>query len=141
MMLCNINVGAQMFQMCLVLMIKHTWSFKQPLVSGHPLVSSLLLKVQQSLKTQRRVGIHDLQRRHVLERKDGTLHISLTCYTSYLHMLHTCYTLFYGLQKDGRVCDGAVWGFGPTCWTSSPGYRGNGSWVRRISRSAWRSLA
>ena len=28
-----------------------------------------------------------------------------------------------------------------TCCTSSPGYRGKGSSVRRISRSAWRSLA
>lgn len=28
-----------------------------------------------------------------------------------------------------------------TCWISSPGYSGNGSRVRRISRSAWRSLA
>lgn len=59
----------------------HTRSFKQPLVSGHSRLSARLLEVQQSLKTQRGVGIHDLQRSHVLTDKHVTLtpcHVSST---------------------------------------------------------------
>lgn len=44
-----------------------TWTFEQPLVSSHPLHSSLVLKVQQRLETERRVRVDDLQRRHILE--------------------------------------------------------------------------
>lgn len=52
------------------LLKKRTWSLEQPLVSGHSLLSSLpLVKVQQSLQTQRRVRIHDLERGHVLGDK------------------------------------------------------------------------
>lgn len=49
-----------------------TWSFKEPLVSGNSLLAALLLEVQQCLKTQRRVWIHNLQRRHILAHKNTT---------------------------------------------------------------------
>lgn len=68
------------------MIFKHegTWSFKQPLVSGDSLLSPDLLEVQQSLKTQRRVRIHDLQLSHILTRKHTTLNIQNQSRTAHL---------------------------------------------------------
>lgn len=43
-----------------------TWPFKQPLISSNPLLSSHVLKVQQSLQAQSSVWVDDLQCCHVL---------------------------------------------------------------------------
>lgn len=48
-----------------------TGSFKEPLISGDYLVSIFILKVQQRLQMERRVGQNHLQRGDVLTGEGG----------------------------------------------------------------------